>query len=259
MRAQNIFCRLSFVVCRLTMSGHSKWATIKRAKGAKDAKRGAIFTKLGNMITVAAKEKGGDPETNFSLRMAMDKAKSANMPKDNIEKAIKRGTGELQGEQIEELYYEGFGPAKSQFVVKSLTDNKNRSAATIRHSFTKYGGSLGAVMWNFVQKGVIRIMNEELRIKNVSIDDIELELIDVGADDIQKEEEGLTIITSIEDLQPVKKYFDSKNIKAESAEIEYVAKEELKLDEGDKEKYEKFIEELEDNEDVADYYSNVST
>ncbi len=240
------------------MSGHSKWATIKRAKGAKDAKRGAIFTKLGNMITVAAKEKGGDPEVNFSLRMAMDKAKSANMPKDNIDKAIKRGTGELQGEQIEELYYEGFGPAKSQFVVKSLTDNKNRSAATIRHSFTKYSGSLGAVMWNFVQKGIIRIMNEELRIKNVSIDDIELELIDVGADDIQKEEEGVTIITSIEDLQSVKKYFDDKEIKAESAEIEHVAKEELKLGEGDKEKYEKFIEELEDNEDVSDYYSNVN-
>ncbi|MCK5357412.1 MAG: YebC/PmpR family DNA-binding transcriptional regulator, partial [Elusimicrobiales bacterium] len=103
------------------MSGHSKWATIKRAKGAKDAKRGAIFTKLGNMITIAAKEKGGDPEANFSLRVAIDKAKTTNMPKDNIEKAIKRGTGELQGEIIEELYYEGFGPAKSQFIVKSLT------------------------------------------------------------------------------------------------------------------------------------------
>ena len=240
-----------------TMSGHSKWATIKRAKGAKDAARGVIFTKLGKMITVAAKEKGGDPEINFSLRMAMDKARSANMPKDNIEKAIKRGTGELAGGQIEELMYEGFGPAKSQFIVKSLTDNKNRSAATIRHSFTKYGGSLGAVMWNFVQKGIVRIMNEELRIKNVNVDDIELELIDVGADDIQKEEEGVTIITSIEDLQFVKKYFDNKEIKTESAEIEYVAKEELKLDESDKEKYEKFVEELENNEDVADYYSNV--
>ena len=241
------------------MSGHSKWATIKRAKGAKDAKRGAIFTKLGNMITIAAKEKGGDPEANFSLRVAIDKAKAANMPKDNIEKAIKRGTGELQGEIIEELYYEGFGPAKSQFIVKSLTGNKNRSAATIRHAFTKYNGSFGAVMWNFKQKGVIRIVNEDLKIKNINIDDIELELIDAGADDIQKEEEeGVTVITSIEDLQSVKKYFDDKEIKTESAEIEYVAKEELKLNESDKEKYEKFIEELEDNEDVADYYTNVN-
>jgi len=237
------------------MSGHSKWATIKRAKGAKDAKRGAIFTKLGKMITVAAKEKGGDMETNFSLRMAMDKAKAANMPKDNIEKAIKRGTGELAGGQIEELMYEGFGPAKSQFVVRSLTDNKNRSAATIRHSFTKYGGSLGAVMWNFTQKGVVRILNEEFQVN----DEIELELIEAGADDIEKEDEGITITTKVEDLQLLKKYFDKKEIKTESAEIEYVAKEELKLNESDKEKYEKFIEELEDNEDVTDYYTNVIT
>ena len=118
------------------MSGHSKWATIKRAKAATDAKRGAIFTKLGNLITITAREKGGDPETNFSLRMAIDKAKAANMPKDNIEKAVKRGTGEIGGEKIEELIYEGFGPVKSQFVIKCLTDNKNRTAANIRHAFT---------------------------------------------------------------------------------------------------------------------------
>ena len=114
------------------MSGHSKWSTIKRQKGAQDAKRGAIFTKFGNLIAIAAKEKGGDSDTNFNLRMAIDKAKLANMPKDNIEKAIKRGTGELAGGEIQELTYEGFGPAKSQFIVKSLTDNKNRSASDIR-------------------------------------------------------------------------------------------------------------------------------
>ena len=148
------------------MSGHSKWATIKRSKAANDAKRGAIFTKLGNLITIAAREKGGDLDTNFALRMAVDKAKTANMPKDNIEKAIKRGTGELEGGQIEELYYEGFGPANTQFIVKSLTDNKNRSAANIRHTFTKYGGSLGAVMWNFEQKGVVRIASDEFNKTN---------------------------------------------------------------------------------------------
>lgn len=236
------------------MSGHSKWAKIKRTKSANDAKRGAIFTKLGNLITIAAREKGGDPEVNFSLRMAMDKAKAANMPKDNIEKAIKRGTGELAGGQIEELMYEGFGPAKSQFIVKSLTDNKNRSAANIRHIFTKYGGSLGAVMWNFEQKGVVRVSNDEFQIT----EEIELELIEAGTQDIQKEEEGVTILTNMEDLVKVKKYLDDKEIKSESAEIEYVAKEEVNLETADVEKYEKFVEELEDCEDVADCYTNVN-
>ncbi len=238
------------------MSGHSKWSTIKRAKGLKDAKRGAIFTKLGNLITIAAKEKGGDIDVNFGLRMAIDKAKAANMPKDTIERAIKRGTGELQGDIIEELYYEGIGPASSQVIVKALTDNKNRSASSIRHIFSKFGGSLGAVMWNFESRGVVRIKNEELKIKNLELDNIELKLIDVGVDDIKKEEEGITVVSEVGDLQAVKKYFDDKKVSTESAEIEYIAKEEIKL-EGDKvEKYEKFIEELDDCEDVADYYSN---
>lgn len=240
------------------MSGHSRWSTIKRQKAASDAKRGAIFTKAGNLITIAAKEKGGNPETNFSLRMAIDKAKAANMPKENIERAIKRGTGELSGEQIEELLYEGFGPAKSQFIIKSLTDNKNRSAANIRHIFTKYGGSLGSVMWNFEKQGIIRIMDEELKNKNLPNEKFELELIDAGVDDIIKEEEGMTIYTKIEDLQKVKSFLEQKDIKTESADIEYVTKEEQQLNKEDKEKVEKFIEELEDGEDVADYYTNVN-
>ena len=236
------------------MSGHSKWATIKRAKGAKDAKKGAIFTKLGNLITIAAREKGGDLEANFALRMAVDKARSANMPKETIERAIKRGTGELQGEDIQELYYEGVGPAGSQVIVKSLTDSKNRSASNIRHIFSKAGGSLGSVMWNFEQKGVIRIASDDFGIAN---EEEELGLIEMGAQDIQKDRDGLTIIAKVEDLQALKKYFDGKEIKTESADIEYVAKEEIELAAGDQEKYEKFTEELDDNEDVADYYSNV--
>ena len=237
------------------MSGHSKWATIKRSKAANDAKRGAIFTKLGNLITIAAREKGGDLDTNFALRMAVDKAKAANMPKDNIEKAIKRGTGELEGGQIEELYYEGFGPANTQFIVKSLTDNKNRSAANIRHTFTKYGGSLGAVMWNFEQKGVVRIASDEF---NKTNEEIELELIEAGAQDIEKEEEGVIITTNTSDLVKVKKFLDDKEIQVESADIEYVPKETAEASDDDKEKIEKFIEDLEDNEDVADYYTNVN-
>src|SRR3989338_1529854 len=175
------------------MSGHSKWATTKRQKAVVDAKKGAIFTKYGKLISVAAK-KGGDPATNFSLRMAIDKAKEANMPKENVERAIKRGTGELGGAQIEELTYEGFGPAKSQFIVKCLTDNKNLTAAEIRHVFSEAGGALGTVAWNFELKGVILISSEELQSKNLlNNDDFELELIDAGAHDIKKEAAGSTI------------------------------------------------------------------
>lgn len=238
------------------MSGHSKWATTKRQKAVTDAKRGAIFTKIANIITIAAREKGGDPATNFTLRMAMDKAREANMPKDNIERAIKRGTGELAGAAIEELVYEGLGPAKSQFIVQCLTDNKNRAVAEVRHIFTKSGGAFGsAVMWNFEQKGIIGIRNQELGIKD---EEFELELIDAGAQDISKEEEGMTVYTKPEDLQKVKKFLEEKNIKTESAAIEYIAKSTEEVVGENKDKIEKFIGELEENEDVADYYTNVN-
>ena len=190
--------------------------------------------------------------------MAIEKAKSANMPKDNIERAVKRGTGELEGEQIIELIYEGIGPVNSQFIIKSLTDNKNRSAATIRHIFTKNGGAFGSVMWNFERKGVIRILNEELEKNNLNNEDFELELIDAGAEDIKKEEEGMTIFTKTENLQNLQQFLDSKNIQAESADLEYVAKEETNPSKTEKERLEKFIEELEDCEDISDYYTNLN-
>lgn len=223
-----------------------------------DAKRGAVFTKYGNLITIAAR-KGGDPIINFSLRMAIEKAKQANMPKENIERAIKRGLGELDGAQIEELAYEGFGPAKSQFIVKCLTDNKNRTAAEIRHLFAEAGGSLGSVSWNFELKGVILVATEELKSKNLlNNDDFELELIDAGAQDFKKEEAGATIYTKPDDFQKIKQFLETKNIKTESAEIEQVAKEHGRLDGEEKEKFQKFIETLDNNEDVADYYTNIS-
>jgi YebC/PmpR family DNA-binding regulatory protein len=237
------------------MSGHSKWATTKRQKAVVDAKRGAIFTKLSNIITIATREKGGDPAINFMLRMAMDKARGANMPKENIERAIKRGTGEIAGAQVVELIYEGIGPVKSQFIIKSLTDNKNRSAAEVRHILSKHGGALGAVLWNFELKGVIMIAGEELPV-TISNDEFELELIDAGAEDILKEEAGITIYTKPENLQKVTQLLESKNIKTETAQIEYVAKEKQEVKEEDKEKIEKFIEELENSEDIADYYTN---
>jgi len=239
------------------MSGHSKWSTIKRAKGAKDAKRAAVFTKIAKLINIAARDKGGDLDTNFSLRLAVDKAKVANMPKDNIEKAIKRGTGELEGGKIEELIYEGIGPANSQFVLRVLTDNKNRSAANIRHLFSKVGGALGSVMWNFEIKGVIMVLKENLPGGQIS-DDLELELIDAGAEDIKEEEEGVTIISAVGDLSKIKIFLEEKNINTESSDIEYVAKDEAKVSDEDFPKIEKFIESLEEDEDVSDYYTNLN-
>lgn len=237
------------------MSGHSKWATTHRQKELVDAKRGAIFTKIANNISIAAR-KGGDPNTNPALRAAVDKAREANMPKDNVERAIKKGTGELGGAQVEELYYEGLGPVGLQVIVKSVTDNKNRSASTIRHIFTKAGGAFGAVMWNFSQQGVFMITQEELDLKKINFDELELELIDGGAEDIKKEDEGLTIYTALSDFQKMEDFLATKNITTESGEIEYVAKEKVALSDEDKEKAEKFIGELEDNEDVSDYYLN---
>lgn len=238
------------------MSGHSKWATTHRQKEIVDAKRGAIFTKLANIITIAAK-RGGDLNTNPSLRTAVEKARSASMPKDNIERAIKKGTGELGGDQIEELYYEAIGPGNSQFVIKCVTDNKNRSAGNVRHIFSKNGGAFGNVLWNFEQKGVIMIENSELDAKKINFDDLELELIDAGVDDILKEAEGLTIYTKMDKLQGIISFLESKGLKTESAEIEYVAKEKQELKDGDKNTVEKIMEELEDNEDVSDYYTNI--
>jgi len=221
------------------MSGHSKWATTKRAKAIVDAKRGATFTKMANLIILQAK-KGGDPATNFSLRLAIDRARAANMPKDNIERAIKRGTGELAGAAIEELIYEGIGPCQSQFVIRSLTDSKNRAASLVRHIFDKAGGSLSSVMWNFELKGAIVISNSQFPISKM--EEVELELIDLGAEDIAREDEITLIYSSPSDLQALKKFIESKNIAIESSEIEYVAKEKKELTAEEQEKIEKFTD-----------------
>lgn len=239
------------------MSGHSKWATTHRQKAVVDAKRGAMFTKLANNISIAAKQ-GADPEMNPALRSAIDRARSLSMPKDNIERAIKKGTGELGGNQMEELYYEGIGPGGAQVIVRTITDNRNRTAATIRHVFTKNGGSLGAVMWNFEQQGVILITKEDLIAKNKNLAEIELDLIDNGALDIVSAEEGLTIYTALSDFQKMQDYLSDLNLILESAEIEYVAKEKLALDLEGQEKLDKFLDELEDNDDVGAVYTNLS-
>jgi YebC/PmpR family DNA-binding regulatory protein len=233
------------------MSGHSKWATTHRQKAIVDAKRGAVFTKLANVITIAAR-KGGDPSTNANLRTAIDKARGANMPKDNIERAIKKGTGELGGAQMEELFYEAIGPANSQFVIKCITDNKNRSAATVRHTFTKYGGALASVLWNFEYQGVIILP----AVKNS--DDLELALIDLGINNFIVSDDGIEIQTKVEDLNKIKDYLESQGLKIDSAEIEYVAKDKMNFPDSDSGTLEKIMEELEDNEDVSDYYTNIA-
>lgn len=208
------------------MSGHSKWATTKRAKAAVDAKRGAIFTKLSNLITIAAR-KGGDPTMNFALRIAVDRAREANMPKDNVERAIKRGTGELGGGQIEELIYEAIGPANSQIIIKCLTDNRNRAASNIRHILGKHNASLGAAAWNFEQQGVIMISAAELA--KVNWEELELSLIDLDVLNLDKAEEGATIYTTMADLQKIEQFLTQQGLSVESAEIEYVAKDKKTL------------------------------
>jgi YebC/PmpR family DNA-binding regulatory protein len=239
------------------MSGHSKWSTIKRAKAVTDAKRGAIFTKIGNLITISAREKGGDPEANPSLRMAIDKARSVNMPKDNIERAIKRGTGELGGESVEELYYEAVLPSNVQFIIKCLTDNKNRSASVVRHALAKHNGSLSSVMWNFERKGVIIIKKENIKERSIDIEGLQLELIDFGAEDFKLDDDIVIIFTKKEDLHSVKSVIEGKNIKTESCDIEYIAKEKQEISDDEQDKVDKFIESLEELEDVSDYYNNL--
>lgn len=235
------------------MSGHSKWATIKRQKGAQDAKRSETFTKLGNNITIAAKKGGGDPSANFSLRLAIDKARAVNMPKENIERAIKRGTGELAGNKIEELVLEGFGPGKVTIIIEAVTDNKNRTLPEIRNIFTKAGcqlGNAGSVAYQFKQRGVIRIQIKEDK------ENLEEKAIESGAQDYRFEGEELSVFTEIPDLQKVKEYFDHAQIPVESAKIEYLPTTIVDLSSTDEDQLMKLLEELDERDDVGEIYSN---
>lgn len=233
------------------MSGHSKWATTKRAKGAVDAKRGALFTKLAKMISVAARQGGGEPESNFKLRLAIDKAKESNMPKDNIDRAIKRGAGQLEGGQIEEVSYEGFGPDGTAFIIEAVTDNRNRTSSEVKHLLSKYGGNLGgpnSVSWLFTLRGV-------LRVTTLSETD-ELAVIDAGAQDIIRESDEVTIYTEPADLQKVKRALEDCKQTIEYGQIEQVPKELKTVGTDAAEKIDKLFAELEDDQDVSNYYTN---
>lgn len=242
------------------MSGHSKWSTIKRKKGAADQKRGAVFTKHGHNITIAAKEGGGDLDSNFKLRLAVDSAKAVNMPKDNIERAIKRGTGELKGEsEIFELQYEAFGPNGVAIIIKVVSDNKNRASSEVKHVLTKHNGSLGAqgsVAWQFHERGVMHISKENLAAANLSVDDITLSAIDGGAEDVTETDGDVTVFTNKEDFQVVKEHLENAEITIDHAEVELIPENYVDTDAKTQEKLEKLFDALEELEDVNDFYHN---
>lgn len=237
------------------MSGHSKWATIKRQKAVTDAKRGAIFTKLGKNISIAAR-KGKDPEMNPSLRAAIDKAREANMPKDTIERAILKGAGELPGVSYEEVRYEGFGPGGVGLIVECVTDNTNRTLMSLRGIFSDHGGNVGnagSVSYLFEQKGVIRICHNDF---TKSEEELELMAIDAGAEDIETDENSMTITTAREQLHTVAQALTSHGVTLASTETEWVAKTVIDASPEQIERIIALIDVLEADDDVNAVYAN---
>ena len=237
------------------MSGHSKWSTIKRQKGANDARRGALFTKVARELMVAARAGGGDPDANFRLRLAMDKARAVNMPLDNIKRAIERATGAGEGDQFEEIVYEGYGPGGVAVLVEAATDNRNRTAADVRSIFTKAGGQLagaGAVAWQFEPRGLITVAAD-----GGDPDTVALAAIDAGADDVDTSDvERVEVYTSPSDLERVRKALDQAGIPIENAENAMVAKQQVELDGNRARQNLRLIEMLEDLDDVQRVTAN---
>jgi YebC/PmpR family DNA-binding regulatory protein len=236
------------------MSGHSKWSQIKRQKGANDAKRGAVFTKIGREISIAAREGGGDPDANFRLRLIMDKARAANMPADNIKRAIDKAVGGSAADQYEEITYEGYGPGGVAILVETATDNKNRTAADVRSVFAKAGGQLaggGSVAWQFEPRGVIAV-NRDGR----DADDIALAAIDAGADDVDTDGDPLEIVTAPGALEAIRKELESAGMPIESAEITMQAKTPIDVEVDIAHQNLRLIEHLEDLDDVQRVTAN---
>lgn len=237
------------------MAGHSKWANIKHRKAAQDAKRGKLFTRLAREITVAARDGGGDPEYNFALRLAIDRAKAANMPSETIERAIKRGTGELEGSQLEDIIYEAYGPHGIALLIHVVTDNRNRAVAEIRKIFNRQGGSLGesgSVMWQFDRKGRIVIQTD-----GADPEELALLAIDAGAEDFEIDEDLISIYTDPGELETVKNRLESDGAHVTDAELTLVPKTTLTLDQEQALKVLRLMEALEDLEDVQQVYSNL--
>lgn len=236
------------------MSGHNKWSTIKHKKGAADAKRGKMFSKLIKEITVAARMGGGDAEANPRLRTAVNAARQANMPKDNIERAIKRGTGEIEGVSYEEVTYEGYGPGGVAILVECLTDNKNRTVADVRHLFDKYNGNLGetgCVSWLFDKKGIVTVASTGLDEDEV----MELAL-EAGAHDVKNEGDTFDIITEAKDFETVRKAVEDKGWKIELAEVTMIPQNTVKLEGKKADQMLKLMDVLDDHEDLQRVYAN---
>jgi YebC/PmpR family DNA-binding regulatory protein len=233
------------------MSGHSKWATIKRGKAVTDAKRGALFTKLGNNIAIAARS-GPDPDTNFTLRLAVDKARAANMPSTNIQRSIDRGSGKSGDSQIQEVTYEGYGPEGVAIIVECATDNINRTLPNVRLAFTKHGGRMaekGAVAFQFDRKGMIRVQG--------SGDDLILSALDAGAEDVQEEGQESVIYTDPKQLAEVRENLQKAGIEILEAELTFVPNQTIKVEDANTAgKIMRLMEALEDNEDVSATHTN---
>lgn len=241
------------------MSGHSKWATTKRKKWAVDAKRSSLFTKLANGITIAARN-GGDPSMNFALRLAVERAKVASMPKENIERAIKRGMGELGGAAIEEIIYEGYGPGGVAISIQCLTDNRQRTVANIRRIFNKYGGSLaeaGSVAYLFEKKGQIVISQSASKMASESTENLEELIIESGAENYDLEDGQYLVYTQFSDLQKLLEYFQKNDLKIDSSEVIYLPKTTIKVDESKQSALNNLLSVLDDDDDIVNVYANI--
>lgn len=238
------------------MAGHSKWANIKHRKGRQDAKKGKVFTKLGKAISVAARQGGSDPNSNSALKDAIAKAKAANMPNDTVDRAIKRGAGELGGADYERVTYEGYGPGGVAVIVEALTDNRNRTAGDIRHAFDKNGGNLGTtgcVSFMFDKKGQIMIEKDD----DIDEDELMMAALEAGAEDIEVDEEGYSITTTPEDFSSVVEMLEENSIKPVSAEVAMIPQTTAELTGEEDLKYmNRLIDMIEDNEDVQDVFHN---
>ncbi|WP_281658281.1 YebC/PmpR family DNA-binding transcriptional regulator [Halobacillus sp. Cin3] len=239
------------------MAGHSKWSNIKHRKGAQDAKRGKLFMKLAREIFMAAKQGGGDEETNPALRIAVDKARSNNMPKDNIERAVKKATGDLEGVNYEEFTYEGYGPGGVAVMVKVLTDNKNRTAGEVRHAFSKNDGNLGengCVAFMFNRSGYLVI---DRSTTDADEEDVMLQVIEAGAEEMETTEESFEIYTEPEAFSVVKAALEEEGYSFSTSEVTMIPETYTELDEEGVEKMLKLIDMLEDNDDVQEVYHNL--
>lgn len=237
------------------MSGHSKWASIKHKKAITDARRGASFTKLANLISIAAKQGGADPEMNFSLRLAVSKAKAANMPSSNIERAIKKGAGGADGAAYEEITYEGYGPAGVAIIVETATDNRNRTGSEVRTALTKHGGSLGttgSVLFQFDHKGVIEVNQKP----GEDADEAMLNIIEAGADDIEESGSGFIVYTAGAQLDAVRKHLVADGYEVTKAELQYIPKNTVTVDEKAAGQIMRIMNTLDDLDDVTNVSAN---